>query len=101
MGLGLMNRKWSENNKRFVVEEVHIHVGIDHYFSLKALSKYSNISVRKLREYLYHPLNPLPHYRVGGKILVRQSEFDRWIETHHQSGVGEVDKIVDEVLNDF
>jgi len=20
----------------------------------------------------------LPHYRIGGKILVRRSEFDRW-----------------------
>lgn len=23
--------------------------------------------------------DPLPSYRVGGKILIRKSEFDRWM----------------------
>jgi hypothetical protein len=29
--------------------------------------------------YLTNRLKPLPHYRVGGKILVRESEFDAWV----------------------
>jgi hypothetical protein len=35
--------------------------------------------MRKLRDYLSDPVRPLPHYRVGGKVLVRRSEFDSWI----------------------
>jgi hypothetical protein len=50
----------------------------DRYLPLKALSSYSGISVRTLRQYLQHPSRPLPHFRIGGKILVRRSEFDAW-----------------------
>ena len=50
----------------------------DRYLSLRALAAYSGLSVRTLRSYLIHAVDPLPHYRVGGKILVRRSEFDAW-----------------------
>jgi len=46
------------------------------YFDLKSLSTYSHLSVKTLRKYL----SELSHYRVGGKILVKQSDFDEWIE---------------------
>ena len=56
------------------------------YLDLKALSNYSHLSVKTLRKYLPE----LCHYRVGGKILVKQSDFDEWIE-----GFREEPEIVD------
>jgi hypothetical protein len=58
------------------------------YFDLQALAQYSCCSVRWLRNRLVDHHQPLPHYRVGGKILVKCEEFDRWMMTHRtmQSG---------------
>ena len=70
----------------------------DAYLSLQALSKYSSLSVRTLRTRLIHPSNPLPHYRVGGKILVRRSEFDNWIRVFRAAAADGVDDIVAAVL---
>ena len=61
---------------------------------LRALAGYSGLSVRKLRDCLEDPTHPLPHYRVGGKILVRRSEFDGWIGVYRQRGREDVDSIV-------
>ena len=51
----------------------------DAYLPLKALALYSGLSVRTLRAHLADAVRPLPHFRVGGKILVRRSEFDEWV----------------------
>jgi Helix-turn-helix domain len=48
------------------------------YLPLVGLARYAGLSVRTLRGYLTHPSRPLPHYRIGGKILVRRSDFDAW-----------------------
>ena len=79
-------------------EKVVISTPLDPYFGLKALAHYSGLSERKLREYLQDFTHPLPHYRPGGKILVRQSEFDAWMARYRQAGLADVDRIVDEVL---
>ena len=50
----------------------------DQYMSVRSLSAYADISVRTLRALLVRRHAPLPHYRIGGKILVRRSEFDPW-----------------------
>lgn len=50
------------------------------FLSLKALAAYSSCSVRWLRDRLVDSTHPLPHYRVGGKLLVKRDEFDRWME---------------------
>ena len=52
------------------------------YFGLKALSTYSSCSNRWLRDRLVDRVHPLPHYRIGGKLLVRLDEFDEWMEAH-------------------
>jgi hypothetical protein len=49
------------------------------YFDLQALAEYSCCSVRWLRNRLVDQHQPLPHYRVEGKILVKRDEFDRWM----------------------
>ena len=35
---------------------------VDPFLSLRTLASYSCVSVRKLREFLHHPLYPLPSY---------------------------------------
>ena len=68
------------------------------YFRLKALAQYSGLSVHTLRGYLLHPARPLPHYRVGGKVLVKQSEFDVWMTAFRAETAPCVDAIVTEAL---
>jgi hypothetical protein len=62
-----------------VFNQIDVAANLDPYLSLKALASYSSLSIRKLREYIGLALNSLPHYRIGGKILVRMSKFDAWI----------------------
>lgn len=50
----------------------------DCYMGLRKLSQYSDLSVSTLR----NRLKEIPHENVGGKILVRRSDFDRWMEQH-------------------
>lgn len=71
----------------------------DGYLPLKTLAGYSGLSVRTLRGYLAHRSRPLPHYRVGGKLLVRKPEFDVWIRAFRVAETGGVDAIVADVLN--
>jgi len=47
---------------------------------MAALATYSGLSVRTLRALLVDPVDPLPYFRLPGKILVKKSEFDAWIE---------------------
>lgn len=68
------------------------------YLSLRTLSAYSGLSVRTLRGYLSHPARPLPHYRVGGKVLVKRSEFDAWVSGFREELAPHVDEIVSDVL---
>ncbi len=82
-----------------IVDNIVIRNDADRYFSLKALSDYSGLSVRTLRKAFKDPLHPLPHYRLRGKILVRKSEFDRWMQQFHREGP-DVDRLVAEILKE-
>ena len=81
-----------------LAERVVVSVALDPFLPLRALAGYSGLSVRKLRDLLEHPGHPLPHYRVGGKLLVRRSEFDAWIAIYRQRGRADVDAIVTAAL---
>jgi hypothetical protein len=81
-----------------LAEQVVLSSALDPLLSLRALANYSCVSVRKLREYLEDSANPLPHYRLGGKILARRSEFDTWMATFRQVGQANVPRIVDSVM---
>jgi excisionase family DNA binding protein len=83
------------------VGEIVIDVSLDPYLSLRALASYSGLSVRTLRGYLADPTHPLPCYRVGGKLLVRRSEFDAWIAAFREYGRTDVTEVVEEVLRDL
>jgi excisionase family DNA binding protein len=67
------------------------------WLDLKALQKYACVSERTLREWIHRPVDPLPAVRVGTKILVRRSTFDRWLEGYQIKSVG-LGCIVDEVV---
>ena len=98
-----------------VIESLTAPWNPDPWLSLEALSQYSGRSVRSLRAYLGDPCHPLPHYRmkephviamasgkprtVSGKILVRRSEFDQWMQTFRHTP--DLDRLIDEVLVDL
>lgn len=84
------------STKLKIIESVRVQTILDPWLSLRGLAEYSGLSVRKLRACLTHPLTPLPHYRVDGKVLVRRSEFDTWMQAFHHTP--DVDRIVAEVL---
>ena len=73
----------------------------DCFMPLKALSKYSGLSLRTLRTHLSHAIRPLPHYRPGGKILVKRSEFDEWIACFKATEFSKGSAIVAELLTDL
>jgi len=52
------------------------------WLDLKGLRQYACVSERTLREWIHRAVHPLPAVRVGCKILVRRSVFDRWLEAH-------------------
>lgn len=52
------------------------------FLDLKALAAYSSCSVRWLRDRLVDQSHPLPHYRIGGKLLVKRDEFETWMDVH-------------------
>jgi len=69
------------------------------YLSLKALATYASCSVRWLRARLVDRAHALPHYRIGGKVLVKVEEFDHWMSAYRVlSQPDELDQIVDGVV---
>jgi hypothetical protein len=70
----------------------------DTYMPLRALAMYAGLSVRTLRGYLAHPAHPLPCYRIGGKVLVRRSEFDAWARQFRAAPASVVDALISDVL---
>jgi hypothetical protein len=71
------------------------------WLDLKALTEYVSVSRRTLTEWLYREENPLPAFRIDGKVYVRRSDFDLWMEAHPVEGAVNVGKIVDDVLADL
>jgi hypothetical protein len=57
---------------------------------------------RTVRGWIHMPVDPLPATRVVGKILVRKSDFDRWLKRHRMKPFGtlDLDGIVKEVMED-
>jgi excisionase family DNA binding protein len=71
------------------------------WLPLRRLASYSSMSVRTLRSHVASKRNPLPSYRVGGKVLVRRSEFDTWMRAFRRGATEErdhVSQLVDELI---
>jgi excisionase family DNA binding protein len=73
------------------------------WLGLRELTLYASISERTLRSWLHRPLDPLPGVQVGGKILIRRSQFDAWLEQHRVRQISsvDVDDIVEELVGEF
>jgi hypothetical protein len=71
-----------------LVEHVMLTSPADPYLSLRALAEYSSLSVRTLRKFLERtpPAQALPCYRLEGKVLVRRSDFDRYMAQYRAQG---------------
>jgi lambda repressor-like predicted transcriptional regulator len=70
----------------------------DAYLSLRTLSSYSGLSIRTLRSYLNHMTHSPPCYRIGGKVLVRRSEYDFWASRFRARVAPAVDRVVDVLM---
>jgi hypothetical protein len=84
-----------------LADRVVVSTSLDPFLSLRALAEYSGLSRRKLRDYLADPAHPLPCYRIGGKLLVRRSEYDAWAVRYRQVGEVDVDRVVTVALLDL
>ncbi len=98
-----------------VIEGVILQAEVDRWLSLPALSTLSGMSIRTLRAALADPFHPLPHYRmrtphvtitkagkrqtITGKVLVRWTDFTRWMEPYKQP-TPTLDRLVDEAVAD-
>jgi excisionase family DNA binding protein len=51
----------------------------DRYLTIPELVRYSGLS-RSTLERARHGPRPLPTYRVGGRVLVKRSEYDTWVQ---------------------
>ena len=69
------------------------------WLDLRRLRAYACVSERTLRGWIHSPVDPLPAVQVQGKILVRKSDFDRFLEGHRIKPLvaTDVDAIVREI----
>lgn len=98
LGPKLMTAMGEGRPRLVVLNDLAMTTPLDPYLSLRALAAYSGLSPRRLRDLLRDPDHPVPHYRIGGKILVRRSEFDGWLARYRQVGSPDVDRIVADAL---
>jgi len=72
------------------------------WLGLRELSMYANVSERTLRAWIRSPRDPLPAARVCGKLLVRWSEFDNYMDRHRVQPLAAInlDRIVQDVLGE-
>jgi excisionase family DNA binding protein len=71
----------------------------DRYFDLRGLSAYSSLGVGTIRDHIRS--GSLPSFKVKGKILIRRSEFDRWLEDNFRVSGQSVNDMVDEILDNL
>lgn len=69
----------------------------DQYFDLKGLSVYCGLAVPTLRDHIRS--RKLPCFKVKGKILIKRSEFDTWIEGFRLNKKQELNNLVDGILD--
>jgi excisionase family DNA binding protein len=68
----------------------------DEYLDLRGLSVYSKLGVSTLR--LYINQNKMPHFRLKGKILIKRSEFDGWMEEFRRKKKANINQIANEAM---
>lgn len=61
------------------------------WLDLQALTKYAALSINTIREWIHNDVDPLPAVQVGGKLLIRKSEFDTYLDRHRVKPLGSID----------
>ena len=62
------------------------------YLTWEGLASYSSCSKR----WLQHRMPSSLRFRVGGKVLIKVEDFDRWMERHRQGQ--DLDQMLGELL---
>jgi predicted DNA-binding transcriptional regulator AlpA len=70
----------------------------DQYLSIEALVKYSGLSRRTLSRAMRRLRAPLPHFKVGARVLVRRSDFDTWLARTSSTGTHHTDRRYDSLV---
>jgi hypothetical protein len=65
---------------------------------LKTLSEYCTVSERTLRAWIRRAADPLRASQPEGKLLVKRSTFDAWMERQQVKASVDVDAAVDDIL---
>ena len=68
------------------------------FCDLTVLTDRMCISKRTIRCLVQQPDNPLPAYRVGGKLLFRWQEVETWVGRHRVHAV-DVESLADEIVD--
>ncbi len=74
------------------------------YFNVRELSAYSGLGVRTIWSFLKSTANPLPHIRIGKKIIrIKKTDFDAWVRAFYarETASNAADGIVRKVMHDF
>lgn len=77
-------------------------VGQPEWMDLNTIQAYACVSERTIRDWIHRPVNPLPASQVaGGKILVKRSRLDAWLEAHAYQPINsiDVDQITDKIID--
>jgi len=61
------------------------------WLGLRELSNYADICERTLRSWIYSPVDPLPAVKVSGRVLVRKTDFDAYLERYRVRPVEKLD----------
>lgn len=81
-----------------------IRIAQPEWMDLKAIQAYACVSERTVREWIHLPVNPLRASQAGGgKILVKRSHLDAWLEAHPYQPIDSinVDQVADEIIDQF
>ena len=91
-----MNREVAQV-RGVLAERVVVSSVLDPWLPLKALAEYAGLSRKTLLRLMAREENPLPHYRLTdtGKIVVRRSEFDAWMEQYRRVG-SRLDELIEQ-----
>ncbi len=70
------------------------------WLSIRQIVENMDVGERTVRSWIYGPVDPLPAYKVGGKVFVRKAELDSYLARHKIEPLEsiDVDAIVGGVL---
>lgn len=69
------------------------------YLDLPRLAAYASLGVSTIREYIRS--GGLPAFKLRGKIIVRKTDFDHWLERFKFDAEKDLDGIADEIMKDL